>query len=106
MTSARDDADLTQVGPGPLMGNLMRQYWIPACLSSELEPGTQPVRLLPLGEQLVAFRDKRRRVDRPEVFRNACSGAFLAPEGQDWYEAYLEHLETIVGPLQPARAAE
>jgi hypothetical protein len=45
-------------------------------------------------------------VDHPEVFRNARSGAFLAPESQDWYEAYLEHLETIVGPLQPARAAE
>ncbi|HTE81871.1 MAG TPA: (2Fe-2S)-binding protein, partial [Reyranella sp.] len=45
-------------------------------------------------------------VDRPEVCRNARSGAFLAPGDQDWYEAYLEHLETIVGPLQPARAAE
>ena len=37
MTSARDNADLTRVGPGTLMGDLMRQYWIPACLSSELE---------------------------------------------------------------------
>ncbi|HZY49712.1 MAG TPA: Rieske 2Fe-2S domain-containing protein, partial [Devosia sp.] len=62
MTSARDNADLTRVGPGTLMGDLMRQYWIPACLSSELEPGAPPMRLLLLGEQLIAFRDKRGRV--------------------------------------------
>jgi phthalate 4,5-dioxygenase len=62
MTSARDNADLTRVGPGTLMGDLMRQYWIPACLSSELEPGAPPMRLLLLGEQLIAFRDKRGRI--------------------------------------------
>lgn len=45
-------------------------------------------------------------VDHPEVCRDARSGAFLAPADQDWYEAHLEHLETIVGPLRPARAAE
>jgi hypothetical protein len=45
-------------------------------------------------------------VDRPEVFRGARAGAFLAPESQDWYEAYLENLEHTVGPLWPARAAE
>jgi len=62
MTSARDNADLTRVGPGTLMGDLMRQYWIPACLSSELEAGGSPIRLLLLGEQLVAFRDQQGRV--------------------------------------------
>ena len=62
MTSARDNAELTRVGPGTLMGDLMREYWIPACLSSELEPGAQPIRLLLLGEQLIAFRDKQGRV--------------------------------------------
>lgn len=62
MTSARDNADLTKVGPGTLMGDLMRQYWIPACLSSELEAGAPPMRLMLLGEQLLAFRDKQGRV--------------------------------------------
>ena len=62
MTSARDNADMTRVGPGTLMGDLMRQYWIPACLSSELEPGAQPMRLLLLGEHLIVFRDKQGRV--------------------------------------------
>jgi len=39
------------------MGNLMRQFWMPACLSTELERGGPPMRLLLLGERLVAFRD-------------------------------------------------
>src|ERR1700761_3805086 len=62
MTSLRDNDELTQVGPGTVMGDLMRQYWIPACLSSELKPGGEPMRLLLLGEQLIAFRDKDGRV--------------------------------------------
>ena len=27
----KDSEDLVRVGPGTPMGNLMRQYWIPAC---------------------------------------------------------------------------
>jgi len=34
MTAADSEA-LTRVGPGTLVGNLMREYWIPAALSSE-----------------------------------------------------------------------
>jgi len=44
-------------------------------------------------------------VDQPEVFRRARAGAFLAPESQDWHEAYLENLGRIIGPSWP-RAAE
>jgi phenylpropionate dioxygenase-like ring-hydroxylating dioxygenase large terminal subunit len=40
----------------------MRQYWIPALLSAEVEPGGAPVRLLLLGEKLIAFRDREGRV--------------------------------------------
>ena len=39
------------------MGKLMRQYWLPACLSSELVADGDPLRLMLLGEQLIAFRD-------------------------------------------------
>jgi phthalate 4,5-dioxygenase len=62
MTSARDNADLTRVGRGTEMGDLMRQYWIPACLSSKLAAGAPPMRLLLLDERLIAFRDKAGRV--------------------------------------------
>lgn len=57
MTVATNEI-LTRVGPGTLMGALMRRYWIPAILSSELpEPDGPPVRVRLLGEDLVAFRD-------------------------------------------------
>ncbi len=38
MTSQAENELLTHVGPGTPMGALMRQYWLPACLSSELRP--------------------------------------------------------------------
>jgi len=83
MTSARDNADLTRVGPGTLMGDLMRQYWIPACLSSELEAGGSPIRLLLLGEQLVAFRDQQGRVGiMDHRCPHRCASLFFGrPEG-------------------------
>jgi phthalate 4,5-dioxygenase oxygenase subunit len=62
MTSTRDNEDLTRVGPGSPMGELMRQYWLPACLSSELAAGATPTRLMLLGEKLIAFRDNAGRV--------------------------------------------
>ncbi|MGZ5908284.1 MAG: hypothetical protein ACXWLB_00330, partial [Reyranella sp.] len=33
MLTAANNEMLTRVGPGTPMGNLMREYWIPACLS-------------------------------------------------------------------------
>jgi nitrite reductase/ring-hydroxylating ferredoxin subunit len=45
------------------MGEVMRRYWLPALLSSELpSPDCAPVRLRLLGEDLVAFRDTSGRV--------------------------------------------
>ena len=44
------------------MGELLRQYWLPALTSNELTPDGDPVRLLLLGEKLVAFRDSAGRV--------------------------------------------
>src|ERR1700746_3211070 len=55
----KEDNDLvTRVGPGTPMGNLFRQYWVPALLSSELPTtDSEPVRVLLLGEKLIAFRE-------------------------------------------------
>ena len=40
------------------MGDVMRRYWLPALLSSELpEPDCPPGRVRLLGEQLIAFRN-------------------------------------------------
>ena len=53
---------LTQVGPGTPMGRLMRQYWLPAAPSGELKTDGDPIRLMLLGEKLIAFRDSSGRV--------------------------------------------
>src|SRR6266700_2179474 len=63
MLSKEDNELVTKVGPGTPMGNLMRQYWLPAMLSSELPSiDSDPVRVLLLGEQLIAFRDSTGKV--------------------------------------------
>jgi phthalate 4,5-dioxygenase oxygenase subunit len=62
MMNPKDSADLTRVGPGTVMGELMRQYWLPAVMSSELERDGPPLRLMLLGERLIAFRDSSGRV--------------------------------------------
>src|SRR6476660_8520464 len=62
MLTAAANEMLTRTGPGTPMGNLMREYWIPACLSSELKADGEPMRLMLLGEQLIAFRHTDGRV--------------------------------------------
>ena len=62
MLSKEDNEIVSRVGPGTLMGNLFRQYWLPALLSRELPAAdSDPVRVMLLGEQLIAFRDTRGR---------------------------------------------
>jgi len=52
------------------MGNLMRQYWVPTLLSSEVpSPDSDPLRTLILGEQLIAFRDSNGQVG---LIQNHC----------------------------------
>jgi len=62
MTSQSENELLTRVGPGTAMGSLMRQYWLPTCLSSELTADGDPLRLMLLGEKLIAFRDTSGRI--------------------------------------------
>src|ERR1700694_5786485 len=63
MLKQEDNELITRVGPGTPMGNLMREYWVPAMLSSELpSPDCDPVRVLLLGEKLIAFRDSAGKV--------------------------------------------
>jgi len=62
MAAERDFEVLAGVGPGTAMGRLMREYWIPACGSAELAADGPPLRLMLLGEKLIAFRDSAGRV--------------------------------------------
>jgi phthalate 4,5-dioxygenase oxygenase subunit len=63
MLSREDNEILARVGPGSMMGEVFRQYWLPLLLSSELpEPDGPPLRVRCLGEDLVAFRDTQGQV--------------------------------------------
>ena len=62
MTTAAENEILTRTGPGTPMGELMRNYWIPAAKSSELVADGDPVRLMLLSEKLIAFRDTSGKV--------------------------------------------
>ena len=51
-----DHALLSHTEPNTAMGNLIRRYWVPAVLSSELQTDGAPVRVKLLSEPLIAFR--------------------------------------------------
>ncbi len=58
MLSQADNELLCRVGPGTVMGEMLRQYWLPMLLSSELpEVDGPPLGVKLLGENLIAFRD-------------------------------------------------
>lgn len=62
MRPADNDLLCRVEGEAP-MGRLMRQHWLPACMSEEVaEVDGTPVRTRLLGEDLVVFRDSKGRV--------------------------------------------
>lgn len=69
MISSDQNDFLTQTGPDTAMGNLLRRYWIPAMLASELPgPDCAPVRVSLLSEKLIAFRDTSGRIGLMDEF--------------------------------------
>src|SRR4051794_27155725 len=70
MLSKIDNEAVCRVGPGTPVGQLMREYWVPAMLSSELpRPDSDPVRVMLLDEKLIAFRDSSGQVG---LIQNHC----------------------------------
>ena len=58
MLKREENELVTRVGPGTSMGSVMRHYWMPAMLSSEVpNADSDPVRVRLLGENLIGFRD-------------------------------------------------
>ena len=64
----REDERLTHTDPGTPMGELMRRYWQPVCLSAQLKALPLAIRIM--GEELVAFRDGAGRIG---VLHRHCS---------------------------------
>jgi len=70
MLSIQDNELMCRVGPETPMGDLMRQYWLPLLMTSELaEPDGPPLRTRLLGEDLIAFRTTSGDIG---VIQNAC----------------------------------
>jgi phthalate 4,5-dioxygenase len=69
MLTHEQNERLTRVGPGTPMGEVLRRYWVPAVMSSEVPvPDCSPVRAKLLGESLIAFRDTTGRVGVVQEF--------------------------------------
>src|SRR6202012_911846 len=65
-------------------GNFMRQYWIPALGSGEIEADGPPRRLMLLGEKLIAFRDTQGRVGvMDHRCPHRCASLFLGRNEED-----------------------
>ncbi len=54
------DHELAETGAGTVMGELMRRYWHPVAITSELKD--RPKRVRVMGEELVLFRDRSDRI--------------------------------------------
>ena len=66
----REENDLLCLVEGAVpMGTIMRQHWIPACMSEEVaERDGKPARVRLLGEDLVVFRDSEGRLGAIDEF--------------------------------------
>src|SRR6516162_1929382 len=97
---AEDNEILTRVGPGTLMGGLLRRYWTPACLSAEIPaPGGPPARVRLLGENLVAYLGPRETMTPFRDFGTDALGAgeFMATKQHstcNWVQAMEGNIDT------------
>lgn len=105
MLTPEENERLTRVGPGTPMGGLLRRYWHPVAAAGELDRDpVKPVTLL--GESLVLFRDRSRRLG---LLAEACmhrgtSLLYGIPEERGLRCAYHGWLYDVAGQCleQPA----
>ena len=89
----QDHKLLSETSRGTPMGELLRRYWTPVCLSRELVVDGAPLRVRLMGEDLIAFRDS---AGRPGLLREFCAhrGAslYFARNGEGglrcWYHGW------------------
>ena len=55
ITAQQENDRLTRVGPGTLVGGLLRRYWYPVAATAQLQD--EPIAVDLLGEELVLYRD-------------------------------------------------
>src|SRR5688572_9854863 len=70
MLSAAENELMCRVGPGTVMGDLIREYWIRALAPDDMPaPDGPPLRIRLLGENLIAFRTTSGKFG---LIQNAC----------------------------------
>ena len=70
MLTAVQNEMITMTGPGTPMGEVFRRYWQPVALSEEITPGSKPIQVRVMSEDLVLFRDV---AGRPGLLGVHCS---------------------------------
>lgn len=84
MLSKEDNELLTRVGPGTPVGNLMRQYWVPAFTSDDVVADGPPIRVRLLGENLIAFRATSGKVGLlGDLCPHRCASLFFGRNEQE-----------------------
>jgi 5,5'-dehydrodivanillate O-demethylase len=82
MLSKEENERLTRVGPGTPGGELLRRYWQPIAVASELTAEQPKKRVKILGEELVVFRDARGSY--------GCVAEHCAHRGASLYYGFVE----------------
>ncbi|NIO06642.1 MAG: Rieske 2Fe-2S domain-containing protein [Deltaproteobacteria bacterium] len=78
---------LTRVGPGTPAGTLLRRYWQPVCLASELTEANPKKRVTIMGEDLVVFRLPG---EQGSSVRYGCLGDHCAHRGTSLFYGFVE----------------
>jgi nitrite reductase/ring-hydroxylating ferredoxin subunit len=79
MLNQSDNELLTRIGPGTTMGEMLREYWVPACRTASIEADGAPFRVRLFGENFVAFRVTDGRVGfMQEACPHRCASMALA----------------------------
>ena len=62
MLTREENELLCRTGPNDPAGDLLRRYWQPVALVEEIEPGSAPLPVRVLSEDLTLFRDEYDRL--------------------------------------------
>ena len=79
---------LTRVGPGTPAGTLLRRYWQPICLASELTKENPKKRVKIMGEELVVFRLPAKPGEKE--IRYGCVAEHCPHRGTSLYYGFVE----------------
>lgn len=90
MLTEAENEQLTRVGPGTSMGELMRRYWHPVAAVSQFKPDMYTMRVRILGEDLILYRDRSGTWGLMEPFcpHRRMSMMFAVPEDHGLRCAY------------------